>query len=249
VSEDESVLEQTARDPDDVLRYGSLPDQVVDLYTGAAGESSSVVIFLHGGFWRQKYDRRHVRPLAVDLVTAGCTVALVEYRRVGEDGSGGWPATFDDVRSAIDAVCRRREAKGRVVVCGHSAGGHLALWAAAQPDLPVWHRTVGLAAVADLRLCDEAALGEGAARALLGGGPKTHPDVWRSADPCQSGAASSQVTLIHALDDAVVPMALSRSYARAHPGTTVLETTGGHFGVIDPASKAWPTVRDALVVP
>jgi acetyl esterase/lipase len=248
VTHDESVLDQPAREPDEVLEYGPLPDQVVDLYRGGA-DPTGLVVFLHGGFWRQRYDRRHARPLAVDLAATGRTVALVEYRRVGAGGSGGWPATFDDVGLALDMLCQRWGSNGPIVVGGHSAGAHLALWAAAPSDLPAWHRTVGLSGVCDLRLSDEAGVGDGAARALLGGGPQELPEVWDLADPCRLPTPSSRVTLVHAIDDAVVPLRLSYSYARAHPGATVVETVGGHFGVIDPTSLAWPTVRDAFVVP
>ncbi len=249
MTQDESVLERSAAGPDEVVEYGPSPDQVVDLYRGAGSDPTALVVFLHGGFWRQRYDRRHARPLAVDLAAAGATVALVEYRRVGAEGSGGWPATSDDLRLALEMLCQRWGSSGPIVVGGHSAGGHLALWAAAQPDLPTWDRTVGLAAVCDLTMCDEADLGDGAARALLGGSPQEQPEVWASADPCRLATPSSRVTLVHAVDDTVVPLRLSYSYARAHPGAPVVETVGGHFGVIDPTSLAWPTVRDAFLVP
>ncbi|WP_374192974.1 alpha/beta hydrolase [Streptomyces sp. MBT55] len=115
---------------------------------------------MHGGAWRSRYDRVHASPLADFLARRGFAVANVEYRRGGDDipqqrgGGGGpvpagadpvagrWPETFDDVAAALDAmpVLAARELPGadvrRIVVTGHSAGGHLALWAAARHVLP-----------------------------------------------------------------------------------------------------------------
>ena len=253
MSEDDSVLDRAAREPDEVQAYGPLSDQVADIYRPthefAAHDSVQLVVFFHGGFWRQRFDRRHVRPLAVALASAGCTVALVEYRRVGAGGTGGWPATFDDARLALQTLAPRLAPCGPMVVGGHSAGGHLALWAAGQPDLTPWARTVALAAVADLQACDDRHLGDDSARALLPGTPATHPEVWRQADPARLPHPAAPVTLIHAADDAIVPLALARSYAATHAGVTVIETEGGHYGLVDPLSPAWPTVRQAFVVP
>ena len=128
------VLSRPARPPDLTLTYGR-PDLVADLFLppadpGAAGVP--LIVFLHGGFWRAAYDRKHARPLAEALAAAGLAVCVPEYRRVGQDG-GGWPGTFDDVRAAVErlpdlvagATAGRADAI-RPVLAGHSAGGHLA---------------------------------------------------------------------------------------------------------------------------
>ena len=126
----------------ETVRYGDLPDQVVDLTfpttRAATAPLPPLVVLLHGGFWRVAYDRLHVRVVADALTALGYAVANVEYRRVG--GGGGWPSTFDDVARAVDAV--EEALAGRVdldavAYVGHSAGGHLALWAALRDRLPV----------------------------------------------------------------------------------------------------------------
>ena len=111
-----------------VHRYGPDPSQFGELYRPAGGSAGCVVI-IHGGFWRARYDCSLGRPLGLDLQRRGYTVWNLEYRRVGN--GGGWPATFEDVASGL-AVLRELDVDtSAVVAVGHSAGGHLATWAAA----------------------------------------------------------------------------------------------------------------------
>ncbi|MDR2983503.1 MAG: alpha/beta hydrolase, partial [Nocardiopsaceae bacterium] len=152
------VLSRAARPPDLVLRYGDDPDQVADVHIPPVvaevaedtGARALFTIFLHGGFWRAEYGREHIRPLAEALANAGIVVCAPEYRRTGQPG-GGWPGTFDDVAAAVDRLPGLvAEATGGrvtsnpsgVVLAGHSAGGHLALWAASRHHLAPgsrWH--------------------------------------------------------------------------------------------------------------
>ncbi|MBX4178724.1 alpha/beta hydrolase family protein, partial [Streptomyces geysiriensis] len=151
-AEETSALSHPAVDPDATAGYGDHPDQVIDFYAprgaGGPGGPVPVVVVLHGGSWRAPYDRRHVSPFADFLAHRGFAVASVEYRRGAQEGTGGsggggpvagrWPDTFADVAVALDALPAlvRRHLPGadprRTVLTGHSAGGHLALWAAAR---------------------------------------------------------------------------------------------------------------------
>src|SRR6201999_3609366 len=74
------------------------------------------------------------RPLAADLAARGYTALNLEYRR-GGDG-GGWPQTFADVAAGIDLLATLPADTSRIVAVGHSAGGHLATWAAGRAGLP-----------------------------------------------------------------------------------------------------------------
>src|SRR5690348_11935492 len=103
------------------------------------GPPRGVVVVVHGGFWRHAYDLSLGRPLAADLAATGLAAWNIEYRRVG--GGGGWPATFDDVAAAVDALAGPVSSVhplplDRVVALGHSAGGQLAAWLSARPGLP-----------------------------------------------------------------------------------------------------------------
>jgi acetyl esterase/lipase len=233
-----------SREPTATVRYGPHPDQLVDLWS-PAGASVTPVVFIHGGFWRAAYDRSHATPLAADLAARGHPVAMVEYRRVGHDG-GGWPGTFDDVTAAIAAAT----GDDRPVVVGHSAGGHLALWYAKQAPHKV-RGVVGLAPVADLGLAHRLGLGNGAVGELLGAGPDGEPDRYAAADPARHLPLGVPAVIVHGADDDVVPVSVSRSYvsaARASGGRTWLTELPQveHFGVIDPRSRAWPAVLDAI---
>ena len=154
------------------VRYAGHEDAVVDLHlpggSRPTGPDAPLVVLLHGGFWKQEWDRRHTRPMARALADLGLVVATPEYRRVR--GGGGWPVTGDDVHLAVrrlpELLGGLGIATGPMVVTGHSAGGHLALWLATL-DLPV-ARVVALAPVCDLDAAVRLRLGDDAALALLG---------------------------------------------------------------------------------
>jgi len=241
----EEVLSRPAPAPDRTLAYGDGPEQVVDVRLPPAGvPRRRLVVFLHGGFWRAAYDRSHAGPLAADLAARGYPVACLEYRRTGQPG-GGWPGTFEDVAAGVAAVPELLGRPGAPIVAGHSAGGQLALWVATQvPTSGV----LALAAVADLTEGYRLGLGAGAVEALLGGGPERVPERYAAADPVRLPVPPVPAVLVHGTDDSVVPVELSRIYARrSGGGARLIEINGaGHFDVIDPLVAAWSTVVDAL---
>ncbi len=271
----QDVLTRPARPPDLVLRYGPAAEHVADVRLPAGGAAirqpgrpgAPLVLFLHGGFWRAAFDRAHTGPLAVALAEEGFAVCTPEYRRVGQP-SGGWHGTFDDVATAVDILPDLvAEASGgmvdnsRVLLAGHSAGGHLALWAAASHKLPresPWRLprssvrgVVGLAAVCDLASCFEQDLGNGAAAGLMGGGPASHPERYRVADPAALLPTGVAVRLLHGSADDRVPCQMSRAYAALAQSTgddadCAVLPGSGHFDVIDPLSAVWPDIVAAF---
>jgi acetyl esterase/lipase len=268
-----AVLTRPAAPPDLTLRYGSGPDHLADIRLpfAAAGGLAPFVVLLHGGFWRAQFDRTHLGPLAAALAGAGYAVCTPEFRRTGQV-HGGWPGTFDDVATLVDALPRLAAEAGtagsgrpdpeRIVLAGHSAGGHLAMWAAARhrlpPDSP-WrapaspaHRgVVALAPVSDLVLCQRENLDHGAADALLGGPPERYPERYALTDPAQLIPLGLPVHLVHGTRDDRVPFEMSRSYrerASAAGDDVILDELPGygHFELIDPLTGAWPTVLGAF---
>ena len=236
----------------DVTSHGD--DGVADVYLPeVSGNAAPVVVALHGGFWRQEYDRRTLRPLAAALRALGRVVVLPEYRRSG--GRGGWPATFDDVRALrmrlpglLAAVVPGPAAEGPPIVLGHSAGGQLALWwalDAAPSELP--ERVVALAPVADLARAHADGLDDQAVGALLGGAPEQAPQAYASADVAARLRAGERagcpLVVLHGSDDLQVPVTYSEDLTgverRVLPGVE-------HFGLIDPRSTAWHQVVASL---
>jgi acetyl esterase/lipase len=237
--DDESVLDRVAPEPDVVASYGPGPDDVADVQLG--GDDRPLVVLLHGGFWRPAYDRTHLRDMAHALAAAGFTAAATEYRR-----TPGHPENaLADVRVALRVlpVELRGRHDGRTIVVGHSAGGHLALWAAVSAPARGLVGTVALAPVADLAAAEAARIGSGAVNAFLAGTADSRRDL----DPVHMASPDTPVVLIHGDDDQVVPPAQSQAYAAAHPTATLELLPGvGHFGLIDPTSTAFAAVRAAI---
>jgi acetyl esterase/lipase len=247
------------------VAYGPAESQRGDLHLPMRAQAP-VVCLLHGGFWRIPYGREQWTAVIADLVARGCAVWNLGYRRLGEPG-GGWPGTLEDVDGGIQHLARL-VADGadldlsRVTVVGHSAGGQLALWAAArqrQADAAAAFgrvriaMAVGLAPVADLERAHVLRLGDGAVEALLGGTPARVPERLRAASPLAALPLGVPQLILHGVDDTAVPIALSRGYARAaeEAGDTIelIELPGlGHMEFLDPASAAQAALSARLAI-
>ena len=209
-----------------------------------------VAVVIHGGSWHAGYGKVLMRPVCRDLVRRGWAAWNIEYRRLGGRQGGGWPATFDDVATAIDALpgADERLDLDRVVFLGHSAGGHLALWAAGTtaraPELrPA--AVVAQAPMADLERGDGPLV-----HALLGGTPAEQPERYAQANPARQVPLRMPELLVHGADDATVGVQQSRRYAaaaRAAGGAVELvEPPGRHRDHIDPRSPAWAAAAERL---
>lgn len=212
------------------MRYGPARGQRADLWLPApppaqliarpAGAGVPVVVLLHGGFWAWPYTKVLMTGLARDVRARGWAAWNVEYRRLGRlGGDGGYPATFDDVAAAVDHLARLPEAIGdrldltRVVLCGHSAGGTLALWAAGQTGGAVAIRgAIGLAPVADLAEAERRGIGGAAIARLLGGRAKERPERYAACSPAERGPCPVPVVLVHGRKDATVPVGMSEEH-------------------------------------
>jgi acetyl esterase/lipase len=230
-------------------RYGNESSQRVDLHLPPGPGPHPVTVFIHGGSWRAKYGKRVSRAVAADLARRGRAAWNIEYRRLG--GGGGWPATFDDVAAAIDLLAQRADPRlnlADVSMVGHSAGGQLALWAAARRDAPVrMRRVVAQAAPSDLRMAETA-------RELLGGTPEQVPERYAQANPMQLLPIGVPILLVHGEDDETVPVRRSRELAEAGRAagddvTLVEPVPGGHRTHIDPRSAAWRVAAEWLTRP
>lgn len=186
--------------------------------------------------------------LCEDLASAGLPAWNLEYRRLPE---GGWPETFEDVVAGIDALADLDVDASRVVTIGHSAGGHLALWAT-RPDtrVAVTH-AVSLAGVVDLREAARLRLSSAVVHDLLGGTPEAVPERYAAASPAELLPLGVPQLLVHGERDDTVPVSISRDYterARAAGDDVelVVDSRTGHFEHLDPSAGVWSAVRDWL---
>jgi acetyl esterase/lipase len=234
-------------------RYGRDPSQVADLYLPEGEGPWPVAVVIHGGYWREHYDRSLMDAVCADLARRGWAAWNLEYRRIA-GGRGGWPQTFDDVAAGIDHLAELHAAATipidtrRVVTIGHSAGGHLALWAATRdrPRVPVT-AAVGQAAVSDLARASRLGLSNGAADELMGGPPDRVPERYAAASPSERLPLGVPTLLVHGGRDDTVPVELSRdlhaaAVAAGDDCELVVNERDGHFEHIDPETAAWGTV-------
>ncbi|WNG43429.1 alpha/beta hydrolase [Archangium minus] len=259
------MLETPAPPADLRIPYGDGTYQFGDLRLPPGEGPHPVVVVVHGGFWRAKYDLEHVGHLCADLTQRGYATWSLEYRRVGHPG-GGWTGTFEDVARGTDhlrALADRYPLDlKRVVVLGHSAGGHLALWLAGRgrlkPGQPLYvekpfalRGAVSLAGVVDLERAFALRLGDGIVESFLGGTPEQVPERYALASPAALLPLGVKQVLVHGAEDTTVPISLSAGYhARASalgdPVQLVSLPGAEHFEVIDPRAKEWPQIVEAV---
>ncbi len=244
----EDILDLAPPPADLRVAYGGDAHQFVDLRMPKGKGPHGLVIGLHGGYWRAKYDLGYFGHLCAALAAKGMATANLEYRRVGNVG-GGWPGTFADVRAGYQFLlqnARKYEFDARrIVVIGHSAGAQLALCLAAHE--PGVKAVVSLAGVVDLQRAYTLHLSNDAVVEFLGGTPAEVGDHYREADPMKVAVRARQ-WLVHGATDDTVPPAFSRDYVgakqKAKEDVRLVEIAGaGHFELVDPRSGAWKDVE------
>jgi hypothetical protein len=251
------------------ISYGQAPEQFGELWLpGDRSGALPVVMLVHGGFWRAMYGLDLMDPLASDLVERGYAVWNIEYRRVGQDG-GGYPGTLEDVAAAADLLVAidggsagsAGDVAGAldltdVTYIGHSAGGHLAFWAAGRDtiargrpgaDPRVLPRLViGQGPVGNLPEAVRLDAGNGAVVELMGGSPAQLPDEYAVANP-HIGSGVHVVVLRGEIDDTVFP---PYTVPRADGLVTVIDVPGdNHIDLIDPTSDSWARAVELLAQP
>jgi acetyl esterase/lipase len=256
--------------PDHRIAYGTAAEQYGDLRLPTTAGPHPVVVLIHGGCLKSEYATlKDLAPMADALKAAGFATWNVEYRRLGNAG-GGWPGTYLDAGAAVDKL-RSLAAEypldiSRVVVVGHSAGGHLAMWVAARPRLPKdsplsvdaplpVKGVVNLGGYGDLaafRQVEKAACGGTAvAEAVLGGDPSDVPDRYAQVSASAMLPLGTSQVLIWGEDDTNTPLWLAQQYVQAaraagDPVQLLILPKLGHFEIADPSSSAWPSLRSSI---
>jgi acetyl esterase/lipase len=255
--------------PDHRLRYGEDSSQYGELRLPSGAGPHPVVVLFHGGCWREFSSASSIAPMADALKADGIATWSVEYRRLHQAG-GGWPGTYLDAGRAVDHLRALAPQYGldlsRVVVAGHSAGGHLAMWVAARSRLPTGSAVyrphplsirgvVNLSGTpdmaADLPGLPAGCGGEDVVRSMLGGTPQTVPERYTQASAITMLPLGVPQALIWGARDDQVPLALAERYTRAARQAgdrvrLVVDTAAGHFETASPRAAIWPAVRSAL---
>jgi acetyl esterase/lipase len=252
------------------IRYGDAPSQFGDLWLPRGSGPHPVLVMIHGGCWRADLPGLELMAYAAeDLRQRGFAVWNIEYRRLGEPG-GGYPGSFEDIATSVDWLRKLADANrlnlGNVIAVGHSAGGHLALWAAARRRLPKASSlyrdnplpikaVVSLAGIGDLaayRAEGPPACGGPRVIDFLDGVPSRGPwDVFTDTSPAEMLPLSVPQAIISGALDPIVPAAFGRAYAAKAKaaGDSVQEMTipdASHFELIDPQSSAFAEIRSII---
>ena len=241
--------------PVDEISYGTEADQLGDLRIPDGVGPHPVAVLIHGGFWRDSWQRDTMDGVAVALARAGVATWNVEYRRVGS--GGGWPTTLTDAEKAADHLTeladRHQLDLDRVVAVGHSAGGQLALCIAARDKAAVTLAgVVGLAPVSDLVVAHDQDVGRGAVEGFVGSVPAPDTAGAVPGSPMHQLPIGVPQVIVHGDADNSVPIEMSRDYlaaAQASGDDARLEALAGidHFAPIDPSSTVWPAVESAVM--
>jgi acetyl esterase/lipase len=251
------------------VAYGPGPQQFADLWLPQGEGPFPVVALIHGGCWMADLPGVELMDqMATDLRGRGYAVWNVEYRRLGHDG-GGYPGTYTDVGQAMDKLGQVAASRGldlnRVVVSGHSAGGHLAAWVVSRGRIakssPLWvehpltvRGAVVLAGITDLAAYR--ASGPNCGRAdtidrISGAKDRPGQDVFADTSPAAMAPTGVEQVVISGALDPIVPPRFGEPYAEhlravGDKAETVTIKDAGHFEVIDPKSAAWPPILAAI---
>lgn len=247
------------------VAYGAAPSQFAELFVPAGAGPFPLAVIIHGGCWTKEFGGiTQMRNMAGNLAAQGIAVWNVEYRRYDEEG-GGYPGMYHDVATAMDqlrALAPQHQLDlSRVVLIGHSAGGHLAQWAGARARLPRSSPlyvaeplsvpvVISLGGLADLR--NEQALIKSSCdrdmAQLAGVASAARPDIFSDTSPAELLPAGVRTVLIHGEHDTIAPLRVGQDYARraqaAGDAAEVLLLPGGsHYDEVAASSPSWPLIE------
>lgn len=244
------------------IAYGAGPQQFGELRLPAGNGPFPLAVVIHGGCWQRSIaNYQFMSAFSQALTNAGWATWNIEYRGA-DDVGGGWPNTFLDVAAAVDYT--RTLANNypidiaRVSIIGHSAGGHLALWAGSRANLPsssllfnanplMPAQVIGLAAITDLNGYRTEGGSCASAISKLTGETTSSLERLAETSPLAMLPLTVATTLITADGDTIVPIAQANRYLNA--AGVVLQRraiSGNHFTLIETSGVPLETVLQVL---
>lgn len=248
--------------------YGTDENQFGDLRVPLGPGPHPLAILIHGGCWKADFATlRDLAPMADALKARGIATWNIEYRRLSQPGSG-WP--YLDVGKSVDYLrsiaTEKKLDLSRVIVVGHSAGGHLAMWVASRSRLPsssaVYVKdplpilgVVNLAGTGDMEAyiqIEQRACGSAVVEEMLGGKPVDFSQRYIQVSAIKMLPLGIPQVLIWGRLDDYVPIWLGERYALTakHAGDRVRLLSFpdvGHFEIASPLSPTWPAVRSEIL--
>lgn len=265
------LLERERPEADMRIPYGEGELSYGELWLPEGEGPFPVVAMIHGGCWLASLPGTELMDyINADLRAHGVAVWNIEYRRIGHEG-GGWPGTFTDTMAGIDFLREIAPEHGldldRLVFSGHSAGGHLALWAAARPKLPedsplysedplVPDAVVTLAGINDLAAYrangPDACGGPETIDSLVGAETRETDALYADTSPPELLPIGVEQVIVSGAVDPIVPLQFGARYVQeagqaGDPVRGVAYPESGHFELIDPTSPAWTEIRATIL--
>ena len=255
----EDLLSRAQPKPDTTVAYGDDALQVVDVWRPAGAGPHPAVVMIHGGWWQTAIAERDIMNwIAGDLRSHGVGVWNIEYR--GVDRGGGYPGTYLDVGAAADMFAARGGEYGfktgaPVVVIGHSAGGHLALWLARRAGLAKGDAlrgnkplkvdlAISQGGLPDLRaqmtLPDHGCGNE--ASVAMAGPTSDAPEFARTSPPEMPKGSARELQFNNDLDSIAPP-----SFGAAYGAEMVTTPGEGHAELIAPETVSWGKQRAVIL--
>lgn len=264
--DDESILIQPPPSIGEKIFYDRSPEQFGHLSLPSTPLSDQAlmptIVLIHGGYWRAKYNLDYMGFACEALNRQGYITWNLEYRRVGQEG-GGWPGSYYDVVEGLNFLDELSASvpidTSRIVVLGHSAGGHLALLLARDRQEEMDHSLkahigvlgiIALAPICDLFEAYHRGLSNGAVREFLASDPVKSCSYFRQASPRHSLPLGLPVTLIHGSEDKDVPFDITHQFYKDACPTSEIDLIhlehGNHFSLVNPESRDWREVSNAI---
>lgn len=255
------VIEVDFTEPDTVVYYGEDPYNFAELRIPKIDSTGTypVAVVIHGGCWLSAVANvDFMSGYASALTQEGYATYNIEYRSA-DHPAGGWPNTFNDVVQAINYLSTLSSKYplnlNQIVLIGHSAGGHLALWTTLKSNnhstpspftlltMPI-RGVISLAGIVDLKTYFDPtgqSCGRGV-RQLLGGTPEDFPNRYQMASPVYlyNGKSTASLALISGELDLIVPeehVAILSDAHREIPHFII--SNSGHFEMVVPQTAAW----------